>query len=51
MAQVRMNKFPQPVKLSARITAWKVEEVRAWIGQGRVAVLMLTNEDLDKRTG
>lgn len=29
--KVRMNEFPQPVKLSARVTAWKVEEVRAWM--------------------
>ena len=23
--------FPKPVKLSERVTAWKVEEVRAWL--------------------
>lgn len=23
--------FPAPVKLSARITGWRVEDVRAWI--------------------
>ena len=25
------EKFPAPVKLSAGVTAWRVEEVRAWI--------------------
>ncbi|MDE1006523.1 MAG: AlpA family phage regulatory protein [Paraburkholderia fungorum] len=25
--------FPQPVKLSAGISAWRAEEVRAWITQ------------------
>ncbi|HEY8878645.1 MAG TPA: AlpA family phage regulatory protein [Roseateles sp.] len=28
---VRAGTFPQPVKLSARCTAWRCEEVRAWI--------------------
>jgi predicted DNA-binding transcriptional regulator AlpA len=29
--------FPQPVKLSARITAWRSEEVANWIAeQGKV---------------
>lgn len=23
--------FPKPVKLSERVTAWRVEEVRAWL--------------------
>ncbi len=29
--KVQDKEFPQPVKLSAGITAWKVEDVRAWI--------------------
>lgn len=29
--KVRAGKFPKPYILSERITAWKVEEVRAWI--------------------
>ncbi|MBL8454249.1 MAG: AlpA family phage regulatory protein [Zoogloea sp.] len=29
--KVKDRTFPAPVKLSERITAWKVEEVRAWI--------------------
>jgi prophage regulatory protein len=29
--KVRAGEFPAPVKLSAGITAWRVEEVRAWI--------------------
>ena len=28
---VKAGKFPYPVKLSARITAWRVEDVRAWM--------------------
>jgi prophage regulatory protein len=27
------QKFPQPTKLSARVTAWKVGEVRAWLNE------------------
>lgn len=29
--KVKANEFPQPVKLSAGVTAWRVEEVRAWM--------------------
>lgn len=29
--RVKDHTFPAPVKLSERVTAWKVEEVRAWI--------------------
>ena len=28
---VKEGKFPQPVKLSERVTAWQVGDVRAWI--------------------
>lgn len=28
---VKAGEFPQPVKLSERCTAWKVEDIRAWI--------------------
>lgn len=28
---VKLGKFPKPTKLSARVTAWKVSEVRAWM--------------------
>ena len=28
---VKDGRFPQPVKLSARVTAWKVEDIRALI--------------------
>ena len=30
---VASKKFPQPTKLSARVTAWKVGEVRAWLNE------------------
>ena len=29
--RVRSGDFPKPVKLSDRVTAWRVEDVRAWI--------------------
>lgn len=29
--KVKDGTFPKPVKLSARVTAWKVGDVRAWI--------------------
>lgn len=29
--KVKVGAFPQPVKLSERITAWRVEDVRAWM--------------------
>lgn len=36
---VRSGRFPQPVKLSDRVTAWRVEDVRTWLdgfsGRGR----------------
>lgn len=36
--KVKDGTFPQPVKLSERITAWRAEEVHAWIGaQGKAA--------------
>lgn len=28
---VKSGKFPAPVKLSERVTAWRVEDVRAWM--------------------
>lgn len=28
---VKAGTFPAPVKLSARVTAWRVEDVRAWM--------------------
>lgn len=28
---VKDGRYPQPVKLSARITAWRVEDIRAFI--------------------
>jgi predicted DNA-binding transcriptional regulator AlpA len=30
-AGVRSGRFPQPVKLGERITAWRVEEIRALV--------------------
>ena len=28
---VKAGKFPAPVKLGERITAWRVEDIRAWM--------------------
>ncbi|NBX03919.1 MAG: AlpA family phage regulatory protein [Alphaproteobacteria bacterium] len=28
---VRTGKFPKHIKLSARVTAWRIEEVHAWL--------------------
>ncbi len=33
-AGVKSGRYPQPVKLSARITAWRVEQIRQLIEQG-----------------
>ena len=35
--KVKNKTFPAPVKLSERITAWKVGEVRAWINAQTLA--------------
>ena len=29
--KVRAGEFPQPVKLSGRITAWRIEDVQEWM--------------------
>ena len=29
--KVKSKDFPAPVKLSERVTAWRVQEVRAWL--------------------
>ncbi len=34
--KVKDGTFPVPIKLSARVTAWRVEDVRAWM-QSRTA--------------
>lgn len=31
--KVKAGTFPAPVKLSAGVTAWKVEDVRAWMAE------------------
>lgn len=31
---VRSGRYPQPVKLGPRITAWRVEDIRALISNG-----------------
>jgi len=36
-AGVKSGRYPQPVKLGERITAWRVEDIRALIEQGRAA--------------
>lgn len=34
---IASQKFPKPTKLSARVTAWKVGDVRAWINEQSAA--------------
>lgn len=29
--EVKEGRFPKPVKLSERVTAWRAEDIRAWI--------------------
>jgi predicted DNA-binding transcriptional regulator AlpA len=31
--RVQARTFPEPVKLSARITVWRAEDIRHWIAQ------------------
>lgn len=33
--KVNAREFPQPVKLSAGVTAWRVEDVRIWMDDQR----------------
>lgn len=35
-AGIKDGRFPKPVKLGPRITAWRVEDIRALIDRGRV---------------
>lgn len=35
--KVKTKEFPAPVKLSERVTAWKVEDVRAWMQEREAA--------------
>ena len=31
--RVQARTFPEPVKLSERVTAWRAEDIRCWIAQ------------------
>ena len=31
--RIQARTFPEPVKLSARITVWRAEDIRRWIAQ------------------
>jgi prophage regulatory protein len=33
--KVKAREFPQPVKLSAGVTAWRVEDIRSWMDDQR----------------
>lgn len=33
-ASIRSGRYPKPVKLGPRITAWRVEDIRTLIAQG-----------------
>lgn len=30
---VQQNRFPSPVRLSNRVTAWRVEDIRTWMNE------------------
>lgn len=30
-AYVKKGKFPQPIKLSARVTVWRLSDIRKWM--------------------
>lgn len=34
--RIQARTFPKPVKLSARITVWRAEDIRRWIAQQAV---------------
>lgn len=36
-AGVKSGKYPQPVKIGTRCTAWRIEDIRAFIEQGGLA--------------
>lgn len=36
-AGVKDGRFPRPVKLSARVTVWRVDDIRALLARGEVA--------------
>ena len=36
---VRAGEFPPPVRLSKRVTAWRVEEVRGWMNSRQAAAV------------
>jgi len=31
--RIQAKTFPQPVKLSVRVTAWRAEDIRCWIAE------------------
>jgi predicted DNA-binding transcriptional regulator AlpA len=31
--RIQARTFPEPVKLSERVTAWRAEDIRCWIAQ------------------
>lgn len=35
--KVKAGDFPKPVKLSERVTAWRVEDIRAWMAARNAA--------------
>ena len=39
--RVKEGTFPAPVRLSDRVTAWRAEDVRAWMAERPVAALKL----------
>ncbi len=36
--RIQARTFPAPVKLSARITVWRAEDIRRWIAQQAIGI-------------
>ena len=45
-AGVKSGRFPQPIKLGPRITAWRVEDIRTLIERGNVGGVSKTTVHL-----
>lgn len=43
---VAAGKFPKPVRLSARVTAWRIDEIRAWLVSQELGQQVLTTGSL-----
>ncbi len=47
--KVKSGDFPQPIKLSERITAWRVEDIRVWMESRNTALSKGGERELTKK--